>query len=112
MKRWKCALEIGHRLSLFSRDEATLYERVSVRRLVRPLVGALVSLSLFGLLGATYAVYSALLINFHHFGILVKKKTVKDQTADRPMDMPSYREARTHLKKVPLWTKRPNRSMT
>ena len=42
---------------LFSRDEATLYERVSVR----PSVGWSVTLSLFGLLGATYAVYSALL---------------------------------------------------
>ena len=35
---------------VFSREEATLYERVSVR----PLVGPSVALSLFGLLGATY----------------------------------------------------------
>ena len=39
---------------VFSRDAATLYERVSVR----PLVGRSVALSLFGLLRATYAVYT------------------------------------------------------
>ena len=45
-------------LLVFSRDEATLYERVSVR----PLVGWLVTLSSFGLLGATNAVYTAPLL--------------------------------------------------
>ena len=46
---------------LFSRDAATLYERVSVRPSVRPLVGPLVTLSFFGLLGATYGRVSGLL---------------------------------------------------
>ncbi len=46
--------------SIFSRDEATLYERVSVRRSVRRSVMLSVTLSLFGLLGATDAVYTAL----------------------------------------------------
>ena len=49
---------------LFSRDEATLYERVSIRPLVRWsvgwLVGPSVTLSLFGLLGATYGRVSGL----------------------------------------------------
>ena len=49
---------------LFSRDEATLYERVSVRpsvgSLVRWLVRPSVTLSLFGLLGATYGRVSGL----------------------------------------------------
>ena len=44
---------------LFSRDEATLYERVSVRWSVGPSV----TLSLFGLLGATNAAYTALFLN-------------------------------------------------
>ena len=44
---------------VFSRDEATLYERVSVRPSVRPLVRWSVTLSFFGLLGATNAVYTA-----------------------------------------------------
>ena len=42
--------------SLFSRDEATLYEGVSVGRSVRPCVTCF----FFGLLGATHAVYTAL----------------------------------------------------
>ena len=42
--------------SLFSRDEATLYEGVSVGRSVRPCVTCF----FFGLLGATYALYTAL----------------------------------------------------
>ena len=45
---------------LFSHDEATLYERVSVRWSVGPSVRPSFTLSLFGLLGATYAVYTAL----------------------------------------------------
>ena len=48
---------------VFSRDDASLHERVSVRwigPLVRWLVHPSVTLSLFGLLGATYAVYTAL----------------------------------------------------
>ena len=45
---------------IFSRDEATLYERVSVRPLVDPLVGRSVTLLLFGLLGATYGRVSGL----------------------------------------------------
>ena len=49
---------------LFSRDEATLYERVSVRPSVRwsvrPSVPRSVTLSLFGLLGATYGRVSGL----------------------------------------------------
>ncbi len=56
----ECALE--HRL--FSHDEATLYERVSVRRLVHWLVRPLVTLSFFSLLGATNAVYTAPLLVF------------------------------------------------
>ena len=52
----------------FSRDEATRYERVSVRWYVGPLVRPLVrwsvrwsvTLSLFGLLGATYGRVSGL----------------------------------------------------
>ena len=47
-------------LFVFSRDEATLYEGVSVRPSVRPLVRPSVTLSLYGLLGATYAVYTAM----------------------------------------------------
>ena len=46
----------GPRSTLFSRDEATLYERVSVCWLVGPSVGLSVILLLFGLLGATHAV--------------------------------------------------------
>ena len=47
---------------LFSRDAATLYERVSVRPSVGWSVGPLVTLSFFGLLGATNAVYTAPLL--------------------------------------------------
>ena len=47
---------------LFSHDEATLYERVSVRPLLGPLVRRSVTLSLFGLLGATYGRVSGLVI--------------------------------------------------
>ena len=43
---------------IFSRDEATLYECVSVR----PSVGWSVTLSLFGLLGATYGRVSGLVL--------------------------------------------------
>ena len=55
-------------LFFFSRDEATLYKRVSVRWLV----GWLVTLSFFGLLGATNAVYTAplLVTCFSHPGDL------------------------------------------
>ena len=50
--------------AIFSRDEATLYERVPVRWSVRPSVRWLVTLSFFGLLAATNAVYTApLLVN-------------------------------------------------
>ena len=45
---------------LFSRDEATLYERVSVRPSVGWSVRPSVTLPLFDLLGATNAVYSTL----------------------------------------------------
>ena len=48
--------------SFFSCDAATLYERVSVRWLVGPSVGPSVTLSFFGLLGATNAVYTAPLL--------------------------------------------------
>ena len=48
---------------LFSRDEATLYEGVSVRRSVRRMVRPSVTSYFFGLLGATNAVYTAL---FYH----------------------------------------------
>ena len=51
-------------ITFFSRDEATLYERVSVRWSVRPLVCRSVTLSFFGLLGATNAVYTAPLLVF------------------------------------------------
>ena len=44
--------------TFFSRDAATLYERVSLRPLVRPSV----TLSFFGRLGATNAVYTAPLL--------------------------------------------------
>ena len=47
---------------VFSRDAATLYERVSLRPFVRWLVSWLVTLSFFGLLGATNAVYTAPLL--------------------------------------------------
>ena len=43
----------------FSRDEATLYEGVSVGPSVGPSVGWSVTSSFFGLLGATNAVYTA-----------------------------------------------------
>ena len=49
---------------LFSRDEATLYERVSVRPSIGWSVRPSVTLSLFGLLGATNAVYTAPLLVF------------------------------------------------
>ena len=56
-------MEVG-KSGIFSRDEATLYEGVSVRPLVRRLVGRSVGrsvmLSLFGLLGATYGRVSGL----------------------------------------------------
>ncbi len=47
---------------VFSRDEATIRARVrpTVRRSVGPSVCMSVMLLLFGLLGATYAVYTAL----------------------------------------------------
>ena len=49
---------------IFSRDEATLYEGVSVRPSVGPSIGPSVgwpvTSSFFGLLGATNAVYTAL----------------------------------------------------
>ena len=45
---------------IFSRDEATLYEVVSVGWSD----GWLVTSYFFGLLGATYAVYTALLLGF------------------------------------------------
>jgi len=48
---------------LFSRDEATLYERLSVRPSVGWLVGWL-RFRFFGLLGATNAVYTAPLLLF------------------------------------------------
>ena len=48
--------------NVFSRDAATLYERVSLR----PLVGPSVTLSFFGLLGATNAVYTAPLLVILH----------------------------------------------
>ena len=43
-------------LAIFSRDEKTLYEALSIH----PSVRGSVTLSLFGLLGATNAVYTAL----------------------------------------------------
>ena len=46
--------------SVFSRDEATLYERVFVRWSVGPLIRGSVRLSLFGILGATYGRVSGL----------------------------------------------------
>ena len=45
---------------VFSRDEATLYERVTIRPSVRWSVRWSVTLSLFGLLLATNVVYTAL----------------------------------------------------
>ncbi len=51
---------------LFSRDAATLYERVSVRWSVRPLVcRRSVTLLHFGLLGATYGRVSGLVYRRH-----------------------------------------------
>ena len=47
---------------VFSRDAATLYERVSVRWSVGWSVDRSVTLSFFGLLGATNAVYTAPLL--------------------------------------------------
>ena len=47
----------------FSRDDATLYEGESVRPSVDRMVGLLVTSYFFGLLGATYAVFTAL---FYH----------------------------------------------
>ena len=66
--------------AIFSRDEATLYERVSVRRLVGPSVLPSVTLLLFGLLGATYAVYTALLWSNSAFSFdyLINEKTAED----------------------------------
>ncbi len=52
-----------HNPLLSSRDEATLYEGVSVRPSVRPSVGWSVTLSLFGLLGATYGRVSGLVLD-------------------------------------------------
>ena len=49
---------------VFSRSEATLYERLSVRPSVSLSVHMYVMLMLFGLLGATYAVYMALLKHY------------------------------------------------
>ena len=46
--------------SIFSRDEATLYEGVSVRPSVRRMVGRSVTSFFYGPLGATNAVYTAL----------------------------------------------------
>ena len=65
------SLFFEHRI--FSRDAAILYERVSVRWSVGPLVRQLVTLSFFGLLGATYAVL---------FG-LVSRATLKDRVSVR-----------------------------
>ena len=53
-------LHSSFRISPFSRDEATLYERVSVGWLVGRSVRRSVTLLLLGLLGATNAVYTAL----------------------------------------------------
>ena len=47
-------------LFFFSRDEATLYEGVSVGPSVGRLDGWMVTSYFFGLLGATFAVYTAL----------------------------------------------------
>ena len=47
-------------LLIISRDEATLYEGVSVRRMVGRMDGRSVTSYFFGLLGATNAVYTAL----------------------------------------------------
>ena len=51
-----------NRTRIFNRDEETIRARVrpSVRPSVGPSVRRYVTLSLFGLLGATYAVYMAL----------------------------------------------------
>ena len=59
---------------LFSRDEATLYERVSVRPSVGPSVRWLVTLSFFGLLGATNAVYTAPLLVFPFFSVFLSPR--------------------------------------
>ena len=49
-------------MDVFSRSEVTLKEGVSVGPTVGPSVGSYVMLSLFGLLGATNAVHTALFI--------------------------------------------------
>ena len=67
---------VCNHFTFFSRDEVTLYERVSVRPLVGPLVGWSVTLSLFGLLGATYGRVTLLMYRNRFIMTLMSLKKV------------------------------------
>ncbi len=101
---------------VFSRDEATLYKGVSVGRMDGWSVGQSVTSYFFGLLVATYAVYTALLLNKAEYPVESRSKKTKkrkrgvhtDRWKDQPMDggtdgrsnTPSYRLPSLRVKTV------------